>query len=177
MGMIRKYAAEDMPIYMFTEGKSVMLSCTSAYLFGLHETTSVLDREPGRTHLLQALRDFFEGTFWFTEFPQLITPLHRLGIRLVPDASLRAQEVIEQSYINIRDTYQPIAVHGGTVNGPRSAVKTPANVYADLHKQLLNFNPTLENAEDHATAEMMDHLIACYEGVGITLTYALCKLS
>lgn len=143
----------EMDVLDFTQG--VGMDFTSAYLFGLSNSTDFINNARYRHHWLKEFKTF--------------------TVKLPQD---RAGGEIEKWCFSMCEAAEAVIHSEKTAENPSA---TQPVVYAQLTQSLGEPSqpdaPRLKNSMATTASEMLDHLIAGHETSGITLTYLMHELS
>ena len=139
----------------------------SAYIFGLERGTCLFQSAGEKVKTINCFTSILEWLFWLIEIPTVTIWLHRCGVHLVPESTLRSQKRLEDIFLDLCRSAQAYN---------RSA-SDDLTVYAQLRAYLASTGLTGEILEKTVAAELLDHIIAAGHGIGTTLTYAMTQLS
>lgn len=165
---------------------AVAMDFITAYLFGLENGSNFLDDVHYRKHWLELYDSRRSNEFWLQELPQATSFLSKIGLPMVPTRVRAANIEIEDWCLKLCEKAAARGKHDTTdPSGSRNATQTPVfTVHTQLSQsfdtqaaKLSPLDPPSPPADLPIASEMMDHLLAGHETIGITMTYLLHELS
>lgn len=165
---------------------AVAMDFITAYLFGLDSGSNFLDDVHYRKHWLELYDSRRSNEFWPQELPQVTSFLSKIGMPMVPTRVRAATTEIEDWCLKLCEKAAATEKHDTTdPSVSRDATESPLFT---VHTQLSNSfdtqaakssppNRQSPPAGLPLASEMMDHLLAGHETIGITMTYLLHELS
>ena len=168
-------AASNQPVDILELTYAIAMDFITAYLFGLNKGSDFMTNVSYRKHFLSIYHTRKDVGSWYAEFPRSTSFLLRLGFGSVQQRVIAAQEEIEAWCLNLcQGAAKDLNLE--TKSPSTSRPTTPPIVYSYLHAGLLKTAPN-SDPDLHAASEMLDHIIAGHETLGITFTYLTYELS
>ena len=157
------------------DNKAYATDVVTSYFFGLSNGTNLLQEAEAKERYCEAFCLAMSAMFWMTECPKLTLWLRGYGIKLFPDKVFASFQMLEDLCTRSCQDAQRTMQHAKHEEGPGS--DDWPTVYAQLRKKLEDASPRPEPIDDIIAAEMLDHLQASHEAVGITITYLMYEIS
>ncbi|ESZ95978.1 cytochrome P450 monooxygenase [Sclerotinia borealis F-4128] len=169
---MRVWAEEGTPVDIFQETKALFMDITSAYLFGLKNSSNITEN-PDMRDILTNFELSFSELFWRVDVPNLTKWMARFGISPISDEISPAYQAMEEFILSMsnraRDTLQS-----------EEANKTTSHptVYAQL-RQKLEASKTIptEQLDTVVAAEMLDHIEASHKAASVSVSYLMCEVA
>lgn len=161
---------------------AVAMDFITAYLFGLDNGSDFLGDVHYRKHWLHLYDSRRSYEFWPQELPEVTSFLSKLGMPMVPEKVRAANLEMEDWCLKLCEKAAATQQHHTTdPSGPRDANKSPV---LTVHTQLSQsfdaqaaksspVDPPSLPADIPIASEMMDHILAGHETIGVTMTYLL----
>jgi unspecific monooxygenase len=171
-------AAAGTPVDVLPLNYATAADFITAYLFGLHNSSSFIQDLSSRAHFLDLYHSRKTYSFWYQELPKTASILHSIGLRVVPRFVDAANREIEAWCLKM------CTAASAEPSASISPTSTPPVVYSQLRRALKlssqkepQPDPNGRRQDLAIASEMLDHLAAGQETSGITLTYLMHELS
>lgn len=185
---ITEAAARDQaPVDALELNFAVAMDFINAYLFGLPNGSNFLQDVKTRKRWLAVHQSTKPYGFWPLEFPNLTSFLIELGIHLVPQWVVAANDEVKDLCLEMLKTVESPSKTSPSLNlADENSTFTKPVVYDQLSSQLRassNEAPSSSSSVSSSqtwfslASELMDHVMAGTETSGWTLTYVMHELS
>ncbi|KAF7892232.1 uncharacterized protein EAF01_010312 [Botrytis porri] len=169
---MRVWAETGTPVDIHQENKALFMDLTSAYLFGLKNSSSFMDG-PDKKLVLRNFELSLGGLFWRLDVPNLTKWMGCFGMSPLDEGIASASQVMEDFVLSManraRDTLQ---------SEDANEIDSYPTVYGQLRQKLeTSETVSAEQIYTVVAAEMLDHIAASYEGLSITVSYLMTELA
>ena len=176
-------AARDQdPVDILELGSAFAMDFISAYLFGLSNSSNLLQDLKTRTQWLAVYHSTKPYSFWPQEFPALTSFLSRFHVRVLPRWVDIASDEVKDLCLKMFKDVDSFSKESGSLSRAEEFGSTEPVVYNQLSRFLGSSTEALSSESSSQpslsiASELMDHLAAGHETTGVTLTYLMHELS